>query len=245
MIIKEQQLIPPTELRQISDPYFSTIAFEGFLKKHGAFSEALTVLDVGTGLGANLHYFQKRYPNIHWTGCDYNEFIIQEGQALLKAHQVNGVALKKADIFDLPDAWVAQYDGIMSIHNFCCFKNLVKPIASLCKLKPKWIAINSLFYEGPLDVLIHIRAHDMPEIADDNPDGDFNIFSIAKTKAIFEMYGYSVDAVEPFYPPQPLPKPEHGRRGTYTMKTEWHEHTQFSGPVHLPWQFMLAKRQTK
>ena len=64
---------------------------------------------------------------------------------------------------------------MFSIHTICCFKNLKKPIKFLCDFKTKWIAINSLFYNGPLDVEIHMKNNN-------HPDGDFNIFSIQTLK---------------------------------------------------------------
>ena len=49
------------------------------------------------------------------------------------------------------------------------------------RLKPNWIAINSLFYDGPLDVLIHIRDHES-NIKDDNIQ--ILIFSLSNLRNI-------------------------------------------------------------
>ena len=62
----------------------------------------------------------------------------------------------------------------------CCFKELKKVLTNFCKIRPKWIAINSLFFDGELDVLIHIRDHQNKKIKDNNPNSDFNIFSYQK-----------------------------------------------------------------
>jgi hypothetical protein len=57
-------------------------------------------------------------------------------------------------------------------------------------LKSRWIGVNSLFYEGPLNILIYIRRlHDLGYV-DNNPDGDFNIFSFEKTIELFIQQGY-------------------------------------------------------
>jgi hypothetical protein len=50
--------------------------------------------------------------------------------------------------------------------------------------------------------------------------------------------------VEPFTITVDLPKPKDGQRGTYTVRTEWNKRSQFSGPVYLPWHFVLAVRSS-
>ena len=47
-----------------------------------------------------------------------------------------------------------------------------KAMDALLNLNPNWIGLNSLFYEGPCDVLIHIRDYTRPEITDEYPDAD-------------------------------------------------------------------------
>ena len=71
-------------------------------------------------------------------------------------------------------------DGVITEKTICTFKNIEIPLNNILRLKPQWIGINSLFYDGPLDVLIHIRDRikNKLKIEDNNPDGDFNIFSI-------------------------------------------------------------------
>ena len=43
-----------------------------------------------------------------------------------------------------------------------------------------------VFYDGPLDILIHIRDLENNKIKDDNPDADFNIHSLQNTKKILK-----------------------------------------------------------
>ena len=45
-----------------------------------------------------------------------------------------------------------------------------------------------------------------------------------------------------FFPEVSLEEPSDSKRATYTMKTEINSKTQFSGPVHLPWSFLIARR---
>lgn len=232
----------PSEVGQIERPYYSTVAFETFLRRHGCWRPQAEMLDIGTGIGANLFYFREKNAQVRFLGIDYNAEKIEQGRRVISARAAEGIALEAGDIWKLPAEWKGRFDGITVIHTLCVFRRIEPFIEALMALQPRWIAINSLFYPGPLDVLVHIRDHERPFIADDNPDGDFNIFSLTRTAETFAANGYGRFRAEPFYPPAALPKPANGSRGTYTMQTELSPHTQFSGPVHLPWHFVLAQR---
>jgi SAM-dependent methyltransferase len=230
----------PSEIPQIERPYYSTVAFADFVSRCGGFLDATEVFDIGTGIGANLHYFVQVRPGVRFIGGDYNPEKVRQAEEVA-AQRDAPLSFVTADWFNLPGEYRGRFDGIINIHTLCCFKDVAPAIDALCALEPRWIAFNSLFYEGPLDVLIHIRDHDNPAIGDANPDGDFNIFSLQEVRRVFGKHGYQVVA-EPFYPPERLPRPAGGARGTYTASTEWHERTQFSGPVHLPWWFLFASK---
>ncbi|MEG3618552.1 class I SAM-dependent methyltransferase [Magnetovibrio sp. PR-2] len=229
-------------LKQFDNPFYSTQKLESFLKEQGCLQTGKKVLDMGCGYGAYLSYFGAQNPDMSFVGIDYNQSDVELGNQLLKERNIDSVELKCSNWFDLDSDMKGQYDGVMSVHTLCCFKDIDEPISKLCELSPRWIALNSLFYDGPLDVLIHIRGYDTPWIEDDDPDGDFNIFSFEKTAKIFERYGYET-SFTPFYPEVDLPKPENGRRGSYTMGTDLHPRSQFSGPVFLPWHFALAQKK--
>jgi SAM-dependent methyltransferase len=235
----------PTEENQFDNPYHSTIAFEQFLNEHGCFRPGTRIMDIGSGLGANLCYFARRHSAVEFLGLDYNQEKVELGKRLLEERQLSTAGLVFGDWFNLPKDYFGSFDGIFNCHTLCCFKRIEPAIESLVALRPRWIAFNALFYDGPLDVLIHIRDHTNPAIADDNPDGDFNTFSLSNTAAVLGTAGYRLSAVQPFYPPVELPKRPGGTRGTFTVKTDMHPRTQFSGPVHLPWHFVLAQRDLK
>lgn len=227
-----------TEVIQLSKPYQSTIKFKNFLIKNNVFKTNLKkVLDVGCGIGANIQYFSKHFPGIHFTGWDYSQSQIR------KAKKMN---LNKKIKFSLQDVLKIKkkkydFDLVFSVHTFCVFKNIENPIKNISNLNAKWIAINSLFYDGPLDILIHIRDLENNKIKDDNPDADFNIHSLQNTKKILKKYGYKVIKINNFFPSTKLKKNSKGR-GSYTIKTEFNKNTVFTGPVHLPWYFILAKK---
>lgn len=228
--------------RQFEKPKYSTVAFEQFLSRNDCFRPGTEVLDIGAGGGDVMLYFAKNHPETRFLGVDYNKANIGLGRKIQAKAGVKNFSIDAGDWFDLPDSYVGRFDGIYNVHTLCCFKHLKKALDSLAKLEPRWLAFNSLFYDGPLDVLIHIRDLERPELKDNDSDSDFNIFSLPEMKRQLAKNGYGEFEFERFKIPAGLPKPAGGKRGTYTIRTEFDERTQFSGPVHLPWHFALAKK---
>ena len=232
-----------TELIQLNKVYESTIAFEKFIKKNKGFSNIKTVLDAGCGIGSNSYFFSKMNPLINFIGGDYRSQNIKDAKKILKNKKNMKINFINYNIIKPKKSLINKFDGIICIHTFCTFKTSEIVIDKLCKLRPKWIAINSLFYNGPLDVLIHIRDSGT-DYKDTNPDGDFNIFSLQKIKKQFLKHGYKIKFI-PFYPKKKLDMPKDRSRGSYTMVTALNKKTVFTGPVHLPWYFVFAKRINK
>jgi len=225
---------------QINKPYESTIAFKKFLEKNNLLSKKINhIVDVGTGLGTHLDYFSKKNTKIKFTGIDYSSRLIQEAKKLKKKKNINFFkvnVLKKNN-----NKIISNCDGVTCIQTLCAFKDIEKPIKFMCSLTPKWIAINSLFYDGLLDVQIRIKDYnDLNSYL--GGDGDFNIFSMQITSKVFKKYGYKLTKLIPFYPKKKLSKIKNGGKGSYTIKNGFKKNIAFSGPVYLPWHFILAKK---
>tara|TARA_B110000971_G_scaffold220321_1_gene263597 strand:- start:2231 stop:2941 length:711 start_codon:yes stop_codon:yes gene_type:complete len=227
-----------SEITQYKNIYQSTTDFEKFLKKNNAISKKTkNILDLGCGYGAQTDYFAQKFPKIDFSGWDY------EAKAINFAKKNNS---KKNMSFNLKDIFKIKkkkkfFDLIYSIHTFCVFKNIAEPLKKLCNLSPDFIAINSLFYDGPLDVLIHIRDYTNKKVRDNHVDSDFNIHSLQFTKAVFKSFGYKIVSVQEYFPKNEIKKKNNGR-GSYTIKTSFNKNSTFSGPVYLPWHFVLAKK---
>ncbi len=227
-----------SEIIQYEKVYQSTTEFKKFLLKNKAINKKTkNILDMGCGYGAQINYFSKIFPNIDFTGWDYSQ------KAIDFANKNNP---KKSNFFEVKDIYKIKkkksfFNLIFSIHTFCVFKKINEPIKRLCSLRPDYIAINSLFYDGQLDVLIHIRDLNNKSIKDSNPDADFNIHSLQNTKLIFKTYGYKIEKIKKFFPKKKIKKSGDGR-GSYTINTSFGKNSIFSGPVYLPWYFILAKK---
>jgi SAM-dependent methyltransferase len=229
-----------SELIQLNKVYQSTKAFENFLIQNKALSKITTsVLDIGCGYGSQIQYFSRKYLKIKFTGWDYSHKKINMANKLNK-NPNNKFFVQ--DLLKIKKKISNSFDLTFSIQTLCCFKNIDEVLKSITKVNSRFIAINSLFYDGPLDVLIHIRDLTNPSIKDDNPDGDFNIHSLERVKKSFLSSGYKLIKIKKFFPRYRIKNPSKKKRGSYTVKTEFNRHTLFSGPVHLPWYFILAKK---
>jgi len=228
--------------KQFEKPKYSTIEFEKFLRENKCIRPNTRVLDIGAGGGDFIAFLAQKYPETRFLGVDYNKANVELGKKVMAEKGIKNVEMEAGDWFDLPESYAGKFDGILNVHTLCCFKRLDKALNALVELNPRWIAFNSLFYEGPLDVLIHIRDHTRPELKDDDPDADFNIFSLDVMRGLLAEGGYGIKFSR-FNIPASLPRPEEGKRGTYTVKTEFDKRAQFSGPVYLPWYFVLAQKR--
>lgn len=232
------------ELLQFKSVYQSTLAFEKFLYKQ--LKKNTTILDIGCGTGGTLSYYVKKYPKIRFIGLDYRIKKIDEARKIYKEYNINSnVEFNRVDVFkNIKEKKFQEPDGIMSEKTFCTFRDITTPLKNLFKLKPKWIAINSLFYKGEMDIFIHIKETKKIYKAfykDNGPDGDFNIFSIYKLKRFLKETNYKISKIHEFFPKKKIVSKKN-YRGTYTMKTDRNKNTCFSGPVYLPWHFILIQK---
>lgn len=229
-----------SEIKQLHNTYQSTISFYNFLKKNNIFNNPqLNLLDAGCGIGANIFYYSKKLPKAKFIGVDYL------GERIRYAKKINknkNVEFFVDDILKNNRPIRKNIEVVTCVHTLCCFKKIDIPLKYMFRYKPDWIAINSLFYNGPLDVLVHIRDHDST-IKDTDVNSDFNIFSITNLKKILKKTNYRLYKFKPFFPSKKITKPINGKRGSFTIKTEYSKRTTFSGPVHLPWYFILLKKK--
>jgi SAM-dependent methyltransferase len=233
--------IPLSELSQYKEPYLSTLSFEKYIKKN--IFNSKKIIDIGCGSGGQLSWFSRKYPTVNFIGIDYNKRLIKFAEKTYSKLKIENTKFCFTNIFNKKiNPQLLNADGFISNHVFCTFKDIRHPLNFIFKHKPKWVAINSLFYNGPLDVLIHMRSYKKNKsiLKDSNPDGDFNIFSISILKAIIKNK-YKIVKIKQHFPQNKIKKIT-SKRGSYTIMTEINKNTVFSGPVYLPWHFIVLKK---
>ena len=235
-----------SELSQFKNIYQSTIEFKKFLNEY--LKNSKRIIDVGMGIGGTLSHYTKLYKNTHFIGIDHRKKNVDSANKIYQNLEINqNTSFIKINVLkEIKNKKLKNIDGIISEKTFCTFKNFEKPLKNLIQLKPKWIGINSLFFKGYMDVLIHQRQVNKNKFKilnqDNDPDGDFNIHSLKSVKNALTSSGYKISKFKFFFPKKKL-KSNSLINGSYTMKTELNKNTCFSGPVHLPWGFLLIKKK--
>jgi len=235
---------PPSEIRQINNPYMSTIELKKIIEEQISRINVDTIIDLGCGIGAQSIYFAREFPDVQFCGLDYNANKIQKANQLASISNLTNITFKTHDVFDPNVSGVEIEDAaaVVSIHTLCCLTEFEAFFNKIHLFSPEWLVVNSLFWKGNLDVSIHIRDWDNLE-TDLNPDSDFNIFSKTRISNYLRNLNYNVQFRD-FFPDSPIAEPADNKRGTYTINTDLNKNTQFSGPVHLPWSFLIASKAT-
>lgn len=226
-------------VRQFREPYRSTVAFCDWLERRGYVSSEFgsRILDVGCGQGANLYYLAKRYPKAKFVGVDINPDLISNGNRLLQEMSVTNASLAIGDIYQLDDDYIGSFDGVVSFQTLMCLPEYRKPLASISRLRPQWIALSSLFYDGPVSCTIQIEDH----LEDDAlRTSYYNVYSLPAVDRFLQGLGYGNFQAAPFEIDVDLPRPNGKGRGTYTEKLTDGRRLQISGPLLMPWYFVTA-----
>jgi SAM-dependent methyltransferase len=231
--------------RQFQQPYRSTVAFCDWLEYIGYISQdkQLTILDLCCGQGANVYYMGKRFPHHNFIGVDLNPNLVRDGNLYFQTAGISNCHLELGDIYKLNDKYVSRFDGILSFQTLSWLPDFQEPIKIMSKLQANWIALSSLFYDGPLSCTIEVQDYDnslCPSL-----QSFYNVYSLPVIRNFLSDVGYSGFQYTPFEIDIDLPKPTHTGRGTFTEKLQNGHRIQISGPLLMPWYFIAAKRQQK
>jgi len=96
-----------------------------------SYPDGASVLEAGCGVGAQTVILARRSPGARITSIDLAESAVAETTKVVQARGIHNVAVRQADIFDLPFA-ADSFD-----HVFVCFvlEHLAQPIEALRMLK--------------------------------------------------------------------------------------------------------------
>ena len=218
--------------RQWNKIYGSTVAFAEFAYKW--LSDSSYVMDLGCGAGSSTCYLAETFPDTHFTGVDISERLVKI--AFEKSGATKNVSFQVANICNLRAA--NDVDGVVSLQTFSWMPNIEAPLFQIVtKIKPKWMAFSSLFYEGDISCKIEVSEPKRPRTS------FHNIYSIPRTAHFLYEHGYSLKAYQPFSIDVDLPKPDNmDLMKTYTVPMEYGPRLQISGPLMLPWYFLAFEK---
>jgi len=228
--------------RQFDQPYRSTVAFCDWLQKLGCLNETdeLRILDLCAGQGANVAYMGTRFPDSSFIGVDFNADIVERGNVALRRRGMDNCQLECGDLYDLKREHVAAFDGIVSYQTLSWLPECEEPIRVMASLDAPWIALTSLFFDGPVSCTTQIREYD--ENLKTARESFYNVYSLPVVQALFRANGYTQVQWNRFEIDVDLPKPNHCKMGTYTETLEDGRRLQVSGPLLMPWFFLLARK---
>jgi SAM-dependent methyltransferase len=202
-----------------------------------------TVCDMACGYGANTAYLGKRYPEVSFTGIDFNPDDIAMGSDIIHNElKLSNVNLKTGDWYNLSEEDRGVFDGLISFQTLSWMPGYRRELESLAKLNPRWIAISSLFFDGNID--FDIKIHEYDRLCEGIPrESYYNIYSLPKVQEEFRRLGYENFEYYPFDIDIDIPQSHVGHMGTYTQKLEGGKRIQISGPLLMPWYFIVAYKK--
>lgn len=228
--------------RQFAFPYQSTISFCDWLVELGAIGgERSRICDLGCGKGANLYYMARRFPHCDFVGMDIDEQLIRDGRDFLSRTSVPNCQLSVGDLHSA--GWhfsSGAFDGIISLQTLSWLPGYEKALDAIVSLSPKWIALTSLFFDGPIEAKTVITEFDSAQEGGVKRALFYNTYSLPLVKRYLTERGYKQFKHNRFEIPIDLPRSSDGRMQTYTEKTTDGRRLQISGPLLMNWYFIYA-----
>jgi ubiquinone/menaquinone biosynthesis C-methylase UbiE len=231
--------------RQFKNPYQSTIQFCDWMEELGVLTKQsnCSIMDIGTGKGANLYYMKQRFPDCKYLGLDINKDFVQQGNLFFNTEKVNNCALEYGDLYNLDLIKHAnKFEGIISYQTLSWLPEYESALNEIIKLNPNWISLTSLFYDGLVDCKIEIQEFLNPHERNSSKIAFYNIYSLPRIENFLFEKGYKIFKYCPFEINIDLPKPKHTHMQTYTKTLIDGKRLQISGPLLMNWYFIYAEK---
>ena len=231
--------------RQFSTPYRSIMALGELLRARIGGAMAGRAVDVACGAGANICHLGRMFPGVQWTGVDIADALFPLGLQLMRDEGMDPLPhLQKADAYRLCNVLPAgSFDLTFSIQTLSWMPAYEEPLEQLFKVtRPGgWIVISSLFTDSLVDAQIEIRQYPNGPAAPFDGPSHYNIYCMERFEGVCRKLGASDVISADFEMDVDLPKPEHRLMGTYTERMSSGRRLQVSGPLLMPWKFVLIR----
>ena len=208
--------------KQWNEPYRSTVKFEEFIKEKLDASEL--VIDAGCGSGAPTHYLAESHPTTKFMGIE----ISRELLGFTKTR--DNLEFERDDLTNLKVRF--GVDGVVLIQVLSWlpgYETALHQIAT--RIRPHWIAFSTLIWPGDIDCNIVVKEHKRPR------ESFHNIYGLPGLMRFMTAEGYPIGQYKPFNIDIEIPQ-----EGTDHMKSYTSDGELFSGPLFLPWAFVMFER---
>jgi SAM-dependent methyltransferase len=230
--IRPDQATLSYHLKQWDEPYRSTVHFHDFIADQ--LSGSRRVVDLGCGAGAAIGYIAHSHPEVDFLGIDISDELIGLAE---KAVNTQNLIFEVENFENLKVRF--GIDGVtmmQTLHTLSDPAVLLHLIAT--RLRPKWVALSTLIYEGNIDCRIVVSEPLVPRMQ------FYNIFGLPGLRQGMDSQGYKLGKYQAFKIDADLPKPNNPDiMSTYTINTD-NGRLQCSGPLILPWGFAMFERKT-
>lgn len=225
---------------QWDTPKQSTKAFSDFVSEY--LKKSKKVVDLGCGAGAPTAYLAQKYLDVVFTGLDYSSELISFANKMALNKQISNLTFEQGDWSNLTQR--NDVDGVVSLQTLSWIPEYETPLLQIFrKIRPQWIAVTGLFYEGDITCIIEVTEHKKS-----NRKVYYNVYSIPAVKRLCEKQGYFVSKVSRFEIDIDIDEPNDiDIMGTYTKRAissnaNGFERLQISGPLLLNWYSLLIEK---
>lgn len=207
---------------QKAEPYRSTVHFAEFIR--GNMAGAEQVIDAGCGAGGPTNYLAQTFPSTQFTGIDVSRDLIERAEPSHNLDfEVESLEALKVR-FDV--------DGVTLLQVLSWMPNYEQPLHQIAtRIRPKWIAFSTLIYPGDIDAKIVVTEHRRPR------QSYYNVYGMPGMIRFMAKERYRLVKAQQFEIDVKLPPVDPNLMGTWTAHG-----LQFSGPLILPWAFVMFER---
>ena len=214
-------------LRQWTEPYRSTVHFAKFIEDR--MSSTKWVVDAACGGGAPTAYLAETYPDAAFLGIDISKELIDIAHS--KRLFSENLSFACEDICNPSPRF--GVDAVTLQQALSWMPDYQEPLRQLCsRLHPKWLAFSTLVYDGDIDTKIVVTEHKRPRQA------YYNIYGLPGIDRHMGKLGYQRVKAERFKIDVELRRPANPD----FMQTWTSGDIQYSGPLYLPWCFVMYER---
>ena len=225
-------------MKQYAEVKESTKAFSKYFSRDLNISKS--ILDIGTGAGAATFYLANEFSETDFIGIDQSGELISKAKEILSNFNLKNLSFDTGDWFDLDEKWKGV-DGVISMQTLSWLSEIEQPMVQIFStIKPNWIGLSSLFYEGDISCRIEVFEHSRDRKT------FYNVYSIKELNRLASQYGYQVQMADTFDIDIDISRPANiDLMSTYTEKIQGnldHQRLQISGPLLLNWYFVLISK---
>lgn len=225
-------------MKQWNEPKESTKAFWEFFSNELSISKS--IIDIGAGAGAATYYLANKNSRTDFIGIDYSKELIDFAEKTSREFNLTNLSFDTGDQFNLDKKWEGV-DGVISLQTLSFLPEMINPMNQIFEvIKPDWIGLTSLFYEGEISCRIEVFEHSRSR------KSFYNVYSLKELNRLAVEYGYEIVKSNRFDIEIDIPKPANiDIMGTFTEKIEGsldYKRLQISGPLLMNWYFVLIKK---